>query len=130
MIIRLPLRFEGSKGSKYLYALFDSGANYSCINETVVGDIEMLTPLHTPMRLSTASADTFMEIRNTTRMDFYHDDVRLSDEFLIVPGLSEEVIIGAHTMQKWKLKLDFENETVIVDPRVARLILINLISID
>jgi hypothetical protein len=82
------------------------------------------------MRLSTASADTFMEIRNTTRMDFYHDDVRLSDEFLIVPGLSEEVIIGAHTMQKWKLKLDFENETVIVDPRVARLILINLISID
>jgi hypothetical protein len=26
MIIRLPLRFEGSKGEKVLYAFFDSGA--------------------------------------------------------------------------------------------------------
>ncbi len=48
----------------------------------------------------------------------------------MVPGLSEEVIIGAATMQKWRLKLDFENDRVIVDPRVAKLILINLIKRD
>lgn len=71
-----------------------------------------------------------MEITYTTRLDFYHEDVRLSDELLVVPGLSEEVIIGAATMQKWKLKLDFENDRVIVDPRVAKLILINLIKRD
>ncbi len=130
MIIRLPLRFEGSKGEKYLYALFDSGATYSCINETLVEDIEILTPLHTPMKLATASKDTYMEISNRSTIDFYHEDIRLSDEFLVVPGLSEEVIIGANTMQKWRLKLDFENDNVIVDPRVAKLILINLIRKD
>ena len=130
MIIRLPLRFEGSKGEKNLYALFDSGATYSCINETLVKDLEIFTPLHTPMRLSTASTSTFMEIKNICRLDFYHEDVRLSDEFLIVPGLSEEVIIGAATMQKWRLKLDFEHDRVIVDPAVAKLILINLIKKD
>ena len=128
MIIRIPLRFEGSKGEKNLYALFDSGANYSCINETVVEDLEMLTPIHTPMRLATASDTVYMEITSRTTLDFYHEEIRLSDEFLVVPGLSEEVIIGANTMQKWRLKLDFEHDTVIVDPRVAKLILINLIS--
>ncbi len=128
MIIRIPLRFEGSKGEKNLYALFDSGANYSCINETVVEDLEMLTSIHTPMRLATASDTVYMEITSRTTLDFYHEEIRLSDEFLVVPGLSEEVIIGANTMQKWRLKLDFEHDTVIVDPRVAKLILINLIS--
>jgi hypothetical protein len=33
-------------------------------------------------------------------------------------------------MQKWRLKLDFEHDNVIVDPRVAKLILINLIRRD
>ncbi len=62
-----------------------------------------------------------MEITHRTTLDFYHEDVRLSDEFLVVPGLSEEIIIGAATMQKWRLKLDFENDRVIVDPRAAKL---------
>ena len=110
--------------------MFDSGATYSCINESLVEDLEILTPLHTPMRLATASDHTYMEINNRSTLDFYHEDVRLSDEFLVVPGLSEEVIIGAATMQKWRLKLDFEHDNVIVDPRVAKLILINLIKKD
>lgn len=130
MILRIPLHFEGSKGERTLYALFDSGATYSCISEESVEDLEELIKLHTPLRLATASEATFMEITYTTRLDFYHEDVRLSDEFLVVPGLSEEAIIGAATMQKWILKLDFENDRVIVDPRVAKLILINLIKRD
>jgi hypothetical protein len=36
-----------------------------------------------------------------------------------VPGLSEDVIIGVATMQKWRMKLDFEHDRVIVDPRLA-----------
>lgn len=128
MIIRLPLRFEGSHDSKMLYALFDSGATYSCINENHAAELGAITPLQTSMRLATASNNAVMEIHGRAALDFYHDDIRLSDEFLIVPELSEEVIIGAHTMQKWRLKLDFENDAVLVDPRVARLILVNLIA--
>lgn len=128
MVIRIPLRFEGSKGEKNLYALFDSGATYSCIDDKLLADLEIQTPLHTPMRLATASSDTYMEIHNTCRLDFYHEDIRLSDEFLVVASLSEDVIIGAATMQKWRIKLDFEHDTVIVDPAVAKLILINLIK--
>jgi predicted aspartyl protease len=130
MIIRLPLRFEGSKGEKMLYALFDSGATYSCIAEDKAAEISNPDNMLTPIRLATASESTYMEIKSRSTLDFYHDDIRLSDEFMVVPGLSEEVIIGANTMQKWRLKLDFENDNVIVDPRVAKLILINLIAKD
>ena len=127
MIIRIPLRFEGSKGEKVLYALFDSGATYSCITEEFADELANMESLHTPMKLVTASNSTYLEIHDTCRLDFYHEDIRLSDEFLVVPKLSEDVIIGANTMQKWRLKLDFEHDNVIVDPRVAKLVLINLI---
>jgi hypothetical protein len=46
--------------------------------------------------------------------------VLLSDEFLIVPSLSEEAVIGAATLQKWRIKLDFKLEKVIVDPKVGK----------
>ena len=127
MILRIPLLFEGSKDTQNLYALFDSGATYSCINDSLAEQLEILTPLHKPMRLATASEHVFMEIKNTVRLDFYKDDIRLSDEFLVVPNLSEDVVIAATTMQKWRIKLDFENDNVIIDPNVAKLILINLI---
>jgi hypothetical protein len=48
----------------------------------------------------------------------------LSDEFLIIPGLSEEVIIGVATLQKWRMKLDFEHGRVIINPRLGRLQLV------
>ena len=130
MIIRIPMRFEGSKGEKVMYALFDSGATYSCINDEIVDELENLTALHKPMRMVTASASTFMEIKYRVTLDFYHNDTRLTDEFYVIPDLSEEVIIGASTMQKWRIKLDFEYDTVIIDPSVAKAILVNLVKKD
>ena len=41
--------------------------------------------------------------------------------FMLIPDLSEETIIGATTLQKWRLKLDFEHDEVIIDPRVTKL---------
>lgn len=38
--------------------------------------------------------------------------------------INEEVIIGAKTMQSWRFKLDFENEKVLFDPNVTKLIII------
>ncbi len=35
-------------------------------------------------------------------------------------------MIGALTMQKWKMKLDFENDRVEVDPRMAKMQVIQI----
>ena len=123
-VIKLPLLFVGSKGEKKLYALFDSGANLSCIDKNHLDKLEQPVNLGRIRKLSTASEGHFIEISERVTLDFYVDDVLLSDEFLVVPGLSEEAIIGAATLQKWRIKLNFETDKVEVDPKVAKLQLI------
>ena len=120
-IIQIPILYAGSKGDKPLLTLFDSGAHLSCINPKYVEELEIPVPLGRVRRLETASIGHYIEIKEAVRLDFYIDDIQLSDEFLVVPGLSEEVIIGVSTMQKWRMKLDFEHDRVIVDPRLAKM---------
>jgi len=120
-VIKLPILFVGSKGETRLFSLFDSGANLSCINPEYLDHLEIPVKLGRVRKLYTAAEGHFIEIQDAVRLDFYLEDVLLSDEFLVVPGLSEEAIIGAATMQKWRIKLDFEHDTVHVDPKVAKL---------
>ena len=122
-IIRVPLRFEGSIGERTVYALFDSRATFSCLRPDIAAGIEEAKALRRPMEVATASEGHFVKINEALRADFYYEDIRLSDEFMVVPGLSEEAMIGENTLQKWRIKLDFEHDTVIVDPKVAKLIL-------
>ncbi|GMT49736.1 MAG: hypothetical protein IEMM0008_1275 [bacterium] len=124
MIIEKKLLFEGSLNEKHLLALFDSGATFSCIqpeNAAKLGGVESV--LH-PFTIETAKAGEMIEISEKIILEFYIDQYRFSDEFMVIPDLSEEVIIGASTMQKWRFKLDFEHDKVIIDPRVTRLRLV------
>ena len=125
-IIRIPLRFEGSVGEKIAYALFDSGATFSCLHPDIAVSIGNPEILRRPMEVATAAEGHYVKISEALRADFYYGDIRLSDEFMVLPGLSEEAIIGVNTLQKWRIKLDFEHDTVIIDPKVAKLILKNL----
>lgn len=122
-IIKLPIRYEGSQGEKILYTLFDSGATFSCINADDIKGIEKLVRLRKPKIVATAAEGIFMEIKHAVRLDFYLNDIELSDEFMVVPNLSEEAILGVTTLQKWRIKLDFEHDTVIIDPKIAKFIL-------
>lgn len=122
-IIKLPLHFEGSQGEKTLYSLFDSGATFSCMSEEACKGLEIPMKLHRPLEVATAAVGTYLKITHRIAVDFYYNDIRLSDEFMIVPGLSEDVILGVNTLQKWRIKLDFEHDTVIIDPKVAKAML-------
>ena len=121
--IRLPLRFEGSRGEKIVSALFDTGATFSCLRDDIAIQISNPENLARPLDVATASQGHFIRIESAMRSDFYFEDIRLSDEFMVVPALSEECIIGVNTMQKWRIKMDFEHDTVIVDPKVVKLML-------
>lgn len=126
MIIKLPIPFKGSKGEEKLYALFDTGSTYSCIREDLCKKLGITDSLPEPMYFGTASENQYLKVENGMRLNFEINDVNLSDEFMVVPRLSEEAIIGVTTMQKWRIKLDVEHDTVIVDPKVAKLILKDL----
>jgi hypothetical protein len=120
-VIRLPLLYAGSLGEDHLYTLFDSGANLSCISPDYVEKLGHAEKLGRTRMIGTAAEGHFIKVSERISLDFYIDDVLLSDEFLVVPGLSEEAIIGAATMQKWRIKLNFELDTVEVDPKVAKM---------
>lgn len=107
-----------------MYTLFDSGARLSCINPEFVENLGGSQSLGKIRRIATASDAHFIEVKERITLDFYIDDVLLSDEFLVIPGLSEEAIIGAATLQKWRIKLNFEDDRVEIDPKVAKMQLI------
>lgn len=100
MIIKLPVRFEGAHGVKTLYSLFDTGTTFSCIHPKFVKEIDDPVKLYRPLEIATADEGRFLKITERISSDFYINDIRMSDEFYIVPGLSEEAIIGVTTMQK------------------------------
>ena len=122
-IIKLPLHFEGSQGEKNIYTLFDSGATFSCINPDMVEGLGTPEKLYRPVEVATAAVGHYLKITHRIAVDFYINDVRLSDEFYLIPGLSEDAIFGVNTFQKWRIKLDFEHDTVHVDPKVAKAML-------
>jgi predicted aspartyl protease len=123
-IIRKEIELVGSKGQSREIALFDTGASYSFLDRELAINLETLLPLPRPLRFEMAKKGEVVHATERVTIDFYLEGHRLSDEFIVMPSLSERAIIGAYTLQKWRLKLDFEHDEVIVDPKVDRLIFI------
>ncbi|MBI2891822.1 MAG: retroviral-like aspartic protease [Nitrospirae bacterium] len=120
-VIQKSITLEGSKRRRREEALFNSGATYSCIREDVARSLDLLIPLPRPLRFGTAENGHTVKATHAVRLDFRIGRYRFSDEFMVIPSLSEPVLIGAATLQKWRFKLDFENDEVIIDPRVTKL---------
>jgi hypothetical protein len=125
-VIQKTIRLVGSLGSKEELALFDSGATYSCIQPSLARELGHVEPLPEPMAFGTAKDGERFTTTERVSLNFYLEGYRFSDEFMIIPELSERVIIGAKTLQAWRMKLDFENDEVIIDPRVTKLRLMSL----
>jgi hypothetical protein len=119
---RLELR--GNKGRGEMAGLFDTGATYSFIRRDVAERLATALPLDEPLNFETAQEGDQLTATHVVRLAFLLNGFRFSDEFIVLDELSEPVIIGAKTMQAWRMKLDMEHEEVIVDPSVTRLILI------
>jgi len=120
-VIEKLTRLEGSRGVEETLALFDTGSTYSCITPELAEKLGTVEKLPRPLRLGTAKEGQELTAEKRITLDFYLDSYRFSDEFLLIAELSEPVIIGAKTMQAWRLKLDLEKEEVIIDPRVTKL---------
>ena len=120
-IIQKRMILEGSKGKEEVFGLFDTGASYSFIRPELAKRLEIIIPLPKPIELGTAKEDEKVTATHRISVDFYLDGYRFSDEFMLVSNLSEPVIIGAGTMQKWRMKLDFKNDEVLIDPKVTKL---------
>src|SRR3989337_546094 len=114
-IIQKEIEIAGSKGKVKENALFDSGASYSCIERSLALELGNPEGLLEPFEIATAEKGRNISVREHISLVFYLNGYRFSDEFIVIPDLSEKIIIGAKTLQAWRLKLDFENDEVIID---------------
>jgi hypothetical protein len=53
-IIEEPIELRGSRGSRQVVALFDSGSTYSCIRPDIASEVEVVVPLPEPMEFGRA----------------------------------------------------------------------------
>ena len=113
-VIVKEIFLEGSKGSSRIKALFDSGDSMSFIKKSIAENLATVEKLPRPLEFETAEKDRMIVAREAVRLDFYLDGDRMSDEFLVLPDevMSEDCIVGAKTMQAWRIVIDMENEKV------------------
>ncbi|MDL1956853.1 MAG: retropepsin-like domain-containing protein [Candidatus Desulfofervidus auxilii] len=125
-VILKKIKLKGSKGEVEKEAIFDSGSTYSCIHPELAKKLGTIEPLPEPMEFLTAEEGRKITAKGAVRLNFYIDKYRFSDEFMVIDNLSNGVIIGAATLQKWRLKLDFEKDEIIIDPKVTKLWLLKI----
>jgi hypothetical protein len=114
-LLELPCTLVGNRGRTSTVCLFDGGASYSVICRETAEQIARLEPLPEPFIFETASGGNFITAEYEVFLEFFLEDAPrcFTDSFMVLDTLSEELIIGATTMQKWQIKLDFANEKVL-----------------
>lgn len=122
-LISKRLRVAGDKGERRLSVLFDTGASASFVRRDVVERIATAVKLPSPETYTFGDGIGKLRVNETVVLHVSIEGIRISDNFVVAPQLSDDVIIGTNTMQKWRIKLDLENEKIIVDKRAARLLL-------
>ncbi|MDI6840879.1 MAG: retropepsin-like aspartic protease [bacterium] len=120
-VIEKSIKLIGSKGEAKVIAIFDSGSTYSCIQPDLAKKLGTIEPLPEPMEFGTAKKGETLRAEKAIRLNFYLDGYHFSDEFMLISRLCDSAIIGAATLQKWRMKLNLETDEVIIDPRVTKL---------
>lgn len=118
------LKIAGDKGEALVNCLFDTGATLSFIRKDIVKDIATALMMPKPIRFRLGDGDGELEAKEVTSLHFEVDGGMISDEVVIVDKLAEELIVGAGTLQKWRIKLDLENDDIIIDKKALELKLV------
>lgn len=115
-VLEKEILLIGTRGRKRCRALFDSGASYSIVRRDLAESLQPLSPLPDPEEwvFETACAGELIPTEYCVNLTFRFDDseARFSDLFVVFDNCSEEVIIGAKTLQSCRIILDFENEEI------------------
>jgi hypothetical protein len=108
------------KREKRFYALWDNGSSESFIRRDLAKEVATISKLRAPKKFEMGKG-TLVVKESTPIVDIEVEGYNLFWHFLAFPDLSEELIIGADFRQRWKIKFDPENESIIIDPKALKL---------
>jgi len=120
-IIYKNLEIVGTKGKKKMNILFDTGASRNFVREDIALSIAKPTEIpQTKIELGKGITEVKEMIGAVIKINGYS----LLTNFVIIPKLTEEAVLGAEFFQQWKIKLDPETEDIIIDPKYLQMKLI------
>jgi hypothetical protein len=125
-LIQKKLILEGDKGKQEVVALFDTGASASFIRKDIAKDVATIVKLPTAWTFVQGDGKHEITINNCINVNLTVNEITVFQQILVADELSEELIIGADTMQRWKIRLDPEKEDVIIDKKALELKLVSL----
>lgn len=119
-LIYKEVLLNGDKGKQKFYALWDNGSSESFIRRDLAENVATILPLSIPRKFQLGKG-TLLVKESTGVLDVKVNGYNLFWHFLVVPPLSEELILGADFFQRWKIKLDPQKERIIIDPKALKL---------
>ena len=121
-LIYKAVKVSGNKGSKEVKALFDSGASESFIRADIAKELSSPTRLPNPKSFEMGRGT--LKVSRAMIGDVQLNGASLFATLLVVPNLTEELILGADFFQRWKIRLNPEDEEVILDQDALKLKLV------
>ncbi len=121
-LIYKPITLIGTAGTRTLHALMDTSASRCYIQREQAVQVAALSkmPVTVTLRLGKGSTSVDEMLNSLVELDGH----LIPWTFIVVPDLTEELIIGSDFFQQLKIKLDPETEEIIIDPSALKIQLI------
>ena len=121
-LIYKKLKLTGTLGERELDTLFDTGASQCFVRKDIAVAVAPIGRAPWPLRFEMATGT--VETDEVVFAVVLIENHPLFWTFIVVEGLSEELILGADFFQRWRIKLDPDTESITIDPTALRLKLV------
>ena len=120
-IIAKNYTVTGDLGSGTVRVLYDTEAGSSFVRRNVAENLGNIVRTLLPMTFTMADGQGTLTVDQDVALYIDVDGTPLMYRFFVLDDLAEELIIGADMMQRFKISLDMDNESVTIDPRALYL---------
>jgi len=115
-LIRKRLPFVGRRRKREVECLFDTEASSSFIRPELVRELELPTAnLLRPLRIRLGKGST--RVSKLAAVMIRLNGVTLADTAYLMPGLSEEYVLGSDFRERYDIRLDPKRRRLLLPPK-------------
>lgn len=115
-VIRKGLQVIGRRGKTEVECLFDTGASSSFIRPELVHALGLpTTRLLRPLRIRLGKGST--QVSKLAAVMIHLNGVMLADTAYIMPGLTEDYVLGAEFLERYDIRLDPKRRRLLLPPK-------------
>jgi len=117
-LIRKRLSFVGRRRKKEVECLFDAGASSSFIRPELVRELDLpTTNLLRSVRIRLGKGSTRCRVSQLAATMIRLNGVALPDTAYVMPGLTEEYVLGSEFLERYDIRLDPKRRRLLLPPK-------------